>query len=57
MFIIEGGVCVGILGLVLVFDIVECGKLINCDMVLDFELRVDVVIVCLGGIGGNFDLV
>lgn len=47
----------GVFGSVFVVDDVECGVVMNCDVVGSFVVKVRVVIVVSGGIGGNYELV
>ncbi len=55
--VLEGGAVTGVRGKVLAPDGMDRGRPSNRDEVDDFELTVQAVIVCSGGIGGDHDLV
>lgn len=55
--IVEDGVCVGVRGAVLAPSAEARGVASNRDVVGDFELRAQAVVVTSGGIGHNFEMV
>lgn len=55
--VVEDGSVVGARGVVLAPDASGRGVASNRDVVADFELRADAVVLATGGIGGNHDLV
>lgn len=55
--VVEQGAVVGVRGAVLAPSNIERGQASNRDVVADFELRAQAVIVSSGGIGGDHDLV
>jgi predicted oxidoreductase len=55
--LVEGGAAVGVRGAVLEPSSVERGRASSREVVGDFEMRAQAVVVTSGGIGGNHDLV
>jgi predicted oxidoreductase len=55
--LVEGGAAVGVRGAVLEPSSVERGRASSREVVGDFEMRAEAVVVTSGGIGGNHDLV
>ena len=55
--VVDGGAVVGVRGAVLAQSVVERGARSSREVVEDFEIRAETVIIASGGIGGNHDLV
>ena len=55
--IVENGIVKGVRGVVLAADLADRGKSTSRDVVDDFELRAEAVVLTTGGIGGDHDMV